>query len=45
MKCPYCDASSNDYGVWLGYGRIKCLNCKWVFSVAEMAMDNDPKAN
>ena len=27
VRCPHCSASSNDYGVWRGSRKIKCLKC------------------
>ncbi len=27
MKCPFCGASANDYGVYVGGNKIHCLMC------------------
>lgn len=35
IKCPKCDVGSNEQGVYLGFGRIRCLACKTTYKVQE----------
>lgn len=35
IRCPGCGKNSNSYGVWLGFGKIRCLSCTEIYDVED----------